>query len=123
MKIMLVDDESTVRQTIAVMLESNDFKVEKFERSEDALQVLDEGDGAFDCIILDYSMPVTNGWQALQRIRHMKITTPVVLCTGLIPPQPNENDFEPDAILAKPFRMAQLLDTIQEVTKKTRPES
>ncbi|MDF1839069.1 MAG: response regulator [Planctomycetota bacterium] len=67
-KLLVVDDEDDVAQGVAAVLRSRGFQVEVAFDGGQVLQRLEEN-GAFDLIVLDFSMPTMTGEEVIQRIR------------------------------------------------------
>lgn len=81
-RILVVDDEPAVRQLMVVTLEMAGYEVEEAAGGEEALGKI-ELDG-YDLIVLDVMMPITDGYEVLQRVRAMKAhsDTPVIIVTA-----------------------------------------
>ncbi len=85
MKILVVDDSSTMRKIIkkTILLAGADEVVEA-EDGLDALKKLKEHDLGFDMIMLDINMPKVDGVTTLKQLKGMENTKhiPVVMCTS-----------------------------------------
>jgi PAS domain S-box-containing protein len=81
-RVLHVDDEPDFAATAAAFLEREDdrFDVETAASTSEGLDRLSEG--AFDCVISDYDMPVTNGIEFLESVREEHPDLPFVLFTG-----------------------------------------
>jgi signal transduction histidine kinase len=79
--ILVVDDESDCRETIAATLSANGFAVILAENGEAALQLIDDG-AAFDLLLVDYGMPGMNGATLAAAARRRRLAVPVVFVTG-----------------------------------------
>ena len=82
-KILLVDDEPDLVDTIQCRLEANSFDViTAFNGQEGLEKAADENP---DIILLDTNMPVMNGHEMLERLRkHPELKCiPVIMCTAL----------------------------------------
>lgn len=78
-RILIVDDEMTVRRVCAIALRSDSWKVESEGSSPVALARLMRGE-RFDVIVLDYSMPELDGVEFLRALRGAALdVTPSVL--------------------------------------------
>ena len=69
-KILIVDDESTIRQSLQGVLEDEGYQVSVAESGEQCLEVLRKR--AFDLILLDVWLPGVDGLETLERIREME---------------------------------------------------
>ncbi len=63
-KVLLVDDESTVRATLAAYLEDDGLDVVQAESAEDALRIA-EHEGPFGVCIMDMRLPGMDGHDAI----------------------------------------------------------
>jgi PAS domain S-box-containing protein len=81
-RVLHVDDEPDFAATAAAFLEREDdrFDIETATSASEGLDRLSEG--AFDCVISDYDMPVTNGIEFLESVREEHPDLPFVLFTG-----------------------------------------
>lgn len=117
-KIMLVDDNEAVLSSMAKMLRATGAETFEATSGEQAIDEMRRGNGVYDCIILDYSMPRMNGLETLQRIRALNDDTPVVMCSGFTLEIEGNADvqYQPELTLLKPCRLDQLLDAIDSIT-------
>ncbi len=114
MRILLVDDDSDLREALAELLADEGFQVAQAANGRDALESLEEQKA--DLIVLDYMMPVMSGpeFRAQQRARPSIATIPVVLLSAA----KDCSDFEkmaPNVIMKKPFKVPALLRSIREL--------
>jgi two-component system response regulator MtrA len=79
-KILIVDDESTLRQTLARILQQEGFEVTTAESGEQALAFLAATE--FDLLYLDIRMPVLSGLDVLERVHAGHPNLPVLLFTA-----------------------------------------
>jgi CheY-like chemotaxis protein len=79
-KILVVDDEESIRFLYKEELEEEGYIVECAKNGEEALQKL----SVFkpDLISLDIKMPVMDGIEALKRIREKERRLPIILCSA-----------------------------------------
>jgi CheY-like chemotaxis protein len=79
-KILIVDDEESIRFLYKEELEEEGYIVECAKNGEEALQKL----SVFkpDLISLDIKMPVMDGIEALKRIREKERRLPIILCSA-----------------------------------------
>ncbi|RJO67513.1 MAG: sigma-54-dependent Fis family transcriptional regulator [Myxococcales bacterium] len=79
-KILVVDDEPTVRTAIGNYLKTFNFSVYEAEDGEEAKQFL--GREPLDLVITDVNMPRFDGLQLLSYVREHNPTAPVIVITG-----------------------------------------
>jgi two-component system response regulator (stage 0 sporulation protein F) len=79
-KILVVDDEESIRFLYKEELEEEGYIVECAQNGEEALERL----SIFkpDLISLDIKMPVMDGIEALKRIREKERQLPIILCSA-----------------------------------------
>ena len=92
MKVLLVDDDDSIRQLVVITLENIFTEVDITEcvNAKEAI-LLYESDPFFELIICDYQMPGGNGTLLLNHIHQKKITTPFLLHTST---EKTDIDFE-----------------------------
>ena len=78
-KILVVDDERSIRSTLRDILEYEKYKVDDAENGNDALEMLAEQE--YDAILLDIKMPQMDGMEVLDKILE-KYDTPVIMISG-----------------------------------------
>jgi len=81
-RVLHVDDDPAVVETVAAMLEREDDRIEvdTETRPAEALEVL--GERRVDCVISDYDMPALDGVALLESVRETHPDLPFVLYTG-----------------------------------------
>jgi two-component system chemotaxis response regulator CheY len=83
-KIMVVDDEEDVRETIKLQLESANYNVIEAENGEEAIRLLKSEDNLTNCglIFCDIRMPKVNGIEYIDYLKQQAPGIPVVVITG-----------------------------------------
>lgn len=117
LRILVVDDEEPVRETLAEMLVAVNHKVELAGSGQEAVQKMRTG--SFDFVFTDLAMPEMDGWETARMIRKDWPTVRIVLVTGYgpttTPPAGEENLV--DAIIGKPFDFVQVGTTLNTLTR------
>lgn len=117
LRILVVDDEEPVRETLAEMLIAVNHKVELAGSGHEAVQKMRTG--AFDFVFTDLAMPEVDGWETARMIRRSWPNAKIVLVTGYGPstePPPGEENLV-DAIIGKPFDFGQVGSTLTTLTR------
>ncbi|HJU94289.1 MAG TPA: PAS domain S-box protein [Pyrinomonadaceae bacterium] len=112
LRILVVDDEEPVRETLAEMLVAVNHEVELAGSGYEAVQKMRAG--GFDFVFTDLAMPEMDGWETARMIRKDFPGVRIVLVTGYGPttaPPAGEEDLV-DAIIGKPFDFAQVGSTL-----------
>ena len=120
MRVLLVEDDSATAKSIELMLRSGGFVVDTSELGEDGIEVGRLYD--YDIILLDLMLPDIDGYEVLRRLRAQKVTTPILILSGL-----SEMDnkikglgFGADDYLTKPFDRRELIARIQAIVRRTK---
>jgi CheY-like chemotaxis protein len=110
--ILLVEDDSAIRDTVAECLTSEGYRVSAAEHGAEALARLAEGLRPA-LLLLDLVMPVMNGAELVERVRAEPRLSglPVLLMTAAIS-APGAVLPEVDATLVKPFDLDDLLEAV-----------
>jgi signal transduction histidine kinase/ActR/RegA family two-component response regulator len=80
-RLLLVDDDAIVRETLAQEMEAEGFAVVPAASGAGALQLLDAGE-VIDLIISDLSMPGMDGMSFIQEAQRRRSHLPAILLTG-----------------------------------------
>jgi len=121
MNILVVEDEPTLRNTLAAALASCGHRVRSADNGVEALARVRELRP--DLVLLDLQLPEMDGWEFLRRFRsepdHGDV--PVVVATAAHRAVASELDAQ--AFFAKPFDLDELLDCIDELSGAIQPAS
>ncbi|HOJ52753.1 MAG TPA: response regulator [Syntrophales bacterium] len=79
-KILIVDDEQTVRETMREALDNGTYEIFLAEGAEDALSIVEKEDLA--CVFLDLKLFGTNGIELCRTIRQMRPLSILYAMTG-----------------------------------------
>ncbi len=81
-KILVIDDESSMRLALSESLESCGYTVETSDSGADGLEKFRETE--FDVVITDMRMPKMGGMAVLQGIKSISAVTPVIVITSYV---------------------------------------
>lgn len=119
-KILLVDDEPDLIDTIQCRLEANNFIVTTASNGEEGLSKA--ADYKPDLILLDTNMPVMNGHEMLEHLRKNPTLKdiPVIMCTALCEAQDiaAASSYGISDYVTKPFDYADLIEKITNALEK-----
>ncbi|MDX2182779.1 MAG: ATP-binding protein [Gemmatimonadaceae bacterium] len=120
-RILLVEDESSVRTLAARVLRREGYTVIEADDGAAALQCIgDEGVDAFDVLITDLVMPRLGGVALTEAIRTRRPTMPVVLMSGFVGSERPQAllQLPRTVLLEKPFALTALLDAVTTVRRE-----
>lgn len=83
-RVLVVDDEESIRSLLRMMLTQAGYDVEEAEDGGKAVEILNSGDNPLmvDVIICDIRMPRINGVEAIRYFRAQYPSLPVIVLTG-----------------------------------------
>jgi len=111
--ILVVDDDQTIRETVAEALQLDGFHVETARNGAEALAVV--RDRCPSGIVLDLMMPIMDGWQFLERCRDGQLCTdiPVVVMSAYSKLPEEAAKLGVKGCIAKPFDLDVLVGAIE----------
>ena len=118
MRILVVEDEETLAQRIANILEGENYSVETAFRGDDGLEMaLTE---EYDLLLLDILLPGRTGIEILEEIRKEGLSTPVLMLTAQdrVEDKVKGLDAGADDYLTKPFAPPELLARIRSLLRR-----
>jgi len=123
MRILLVEDDTSVARFVAKGLIESSFSVDVAYNGEDGLHLASEEH--YDLIILDIMLPAMNGDEILRQLRRQKITTPVIFLSAKdsIRDIVEVLDLGADDYLVKPFSFHELLARVRALLRRGRTVS
>jgi CheY-like chemotaxis protein len=117
-KILVVDDNNIFLIVVSKMLSLLGYEVSSADSGENGLNVFRKSN--FDIVLSDYDMPGMDGVAFACSVKKCSPRTPVVIMTG----SGRESVFSRksaavDEVISKPFTLAEIDETIQNVAGKT----
>jgi len=112
-RILLVDDERSIRESLCKILGAENYEVVLAENGHEAIEK--HGAQRIDLLILDLNMPVKNGWDTLDWLVKIDPVLPVVIITGRSDQRALAETAGADALMEKPLDVPLLLQTIREL--------
>src|SRR5258706_12240442 len=113
LRILLVEDEARLRESIKQGLVEEGFSVEGADSAEAAEAII--ASGPLDLLVLDLQLPGKSGIELLREMRAAGKQTPVLILTarGALEDRVAGLDAGGDDYLAKPFAFAELVARIK----------
>ncbi|MGD8779686.1 MAG: response regulator [Ignavibacteria bacterium] len=117
-RILIADDEQPVRESLAELLESYNYKISQAKNGSEVLKLFHDDD-KIDLLIIDKNMPVIDGIECIKKINEKKYNTRIILITGyeLEDDEVAEINKMADKIISKPYNFYELLNHIFNLTK------
>jgi two-component system chemotaxis response regulator CheY len=114
-KILIVEDDPTLRPAMQRLLEHGGHQVEAVDSGQAALALLARRQ--FDIVITDFSMPGMAGDQLVRRIREQLPRQRIIMATAFAEEYQvfGEPTGSVDALIYKPFSLKDLHETIAQV--------
>lgn len=118
LRILLVDDDSSVRRLLRATLPAEGFDVVEAAGGEEALALAAEA--APDLVLLDWAMPGLSGGDVLRRLKSEHRGVPVIILTAKHEPsyRAEAESLGADTFLTKPFSPLELLATVERLLER-----
>ncbi len=118
MRVLIVEDERNLAETLQQMLKANRFDSDICLDGEKGLQYAENG--AYDLIILDIMLPKVNGFTIVEQLRSANNDTPILLLAARssVEDYVHGLDLGADYYLTKPFEMQELLACVRALTRR-----
>jgi two-component system, cell cycle sensor histidine kinase and response regulator CckA len=113
--VLVVDDDESVRELIAMVLEADGYTVLRARHAPEALLFNNEFSGSLDLLVTDFSMkPFQNGYELAREVRASRPGIRVIYVSGFVDHNvmQREIDSAESLFLAKPFSPSSLLDSV-----------
>lgn len=113
-RVLIIEDDAAVTAVLKAMLQLDGVASISVESGEEALSLI-ESDRDFDLLLIDDGLPGRHGPETLVEIRRRGVTAPAFLCTGRAASMDTSTaseDVQFKGILAKPFTLQNLRDTV-----------
>ncbi len=123
MKILIIEDETTLNKNIRDALLAENFVVESVFDGDLAERFLKKE--TFDCVVMDVNLPKKNGYDLCREFRTYNTHTPVLMLTAFDELEDKIKGFDSgaDDYLTKPFFMKELVLRINSLIKRSQNKS
>ncbi len=112
--ILLIDDESVMRESVCAMLELLGYRVLVAADGRAGISRFRQHADEIDLVILDMIMPVMDGRECFAQLQQIRPDVRVILCSGFSMPEDVEAMKKAGlcGVLKKPFRKDELAETV-----------
>ncbi|MEO0725688.1 MAG: response regulator transcription factor [Bacteroidota bacterium] len=119
LRILLVEDEENIRETVKLNLELEDYEVVATDDGRQALKYTREQH--FDLLILDVMLPEVDGFQICEQVRLTNRDVPIIFLTAKDTAQDRITGLRKgaDDYLVKPFNLEELLLRVEKLIQRT----
>jgi two-component system OmpR family response regulator len=124
MRVLVVEDEVNLAETLREGLRTEGFTVDVVHTGVDGLwAAVEHPYGAYDVIVLDLMLPGLNGYNVCRRLRERRIWTPVLVLTAKDGEydQADALDLGADDYLTKPFSFVVLVARLRALVRRGAP--
>jgi two-component system cell cycle response regulator CtrA len=120
MRVLLIEDDTTIAQSIELMLKSESFNFYTTNLGEEGVDLGKVYD--YDIILLDLNLPDMSGYEVLRSLRVSKVKTPILILTGLggIEDKVRGLGFGADDYMTKPFHKDELVARIHAIVRRSK---
>lgn len=118
MKILIIEDEKILADSLKTLLEGKGFEVEAVYDGETGKEYAELG--IYDLLILDVMMPKMDGYEVARQVRSQRCSTPILMLTAKSEVEDRIKGLNSgaDYYLTKPFNTAELLACINALLRR-----
>lgn len=119
MRVLLIEDDSALANSIKLMLKSENFNVYVTNLGEDGVDLGKIYD--YDIILLDLNLPDISGFEVLRTLRMARISTPVCILSGMssIEDKVRGLGYGADDYISKPLNKDELVARIHAIVRRS----
>ncbi|OMF24401.1 DNA-binding response regulator [Paenibacillus sp. FSL H8-0548] len=123
MRILLLEDEESIRGFVRINLKRNDMEVIEAEEGEAAL-ALAETEGPIDIALLDVMLPTISGFEVCEQLRKRYPRMGIIMLTAKSQEEDKIHGLElgADDYVQKPFSPGELIARIKSLYRRMKPE-
>jgi len=117
-RVLLIEDDNNLAQSIVQFLEFNDFHCDHCGDGRQGLALVEAN--TYDVLVTDINMPGISGYDLCSAIRNKGIDTPIIMVSALAELDDKLKGFDKgtDDYLVKPFQLKELLARIKSLSRR-----
>ncbi len=121
-RILLVEDEASIRDLIKLNLEIENYEVVALDNGKEVVKTYNQEH--FDLILLDVMLPEVDGFQVCEQIRLIDVHIPILMLTAKDAQSDKLAGLKKgaDDYLTKPFNLEELLLRIEKLIRRANPQ-
>jgi len=119
-RIMVVDDEESIRNLMSEILSLEGYRVEAFASGTAAWKALSTDPQDWDLLVTDLTMPGMTGTALSRKVSRLRPDLPIIICTGYneMTDSNKEEELPITFCLQKPVTMQELLEAVAQALHK-----
>ncbi len=119
-KVLIAEDESAIREIIAITLKRAGYDVTEAIDGQNALDIYAEMNGDFDVVLLDIMMPNVDGLEVCKRLRNESSTVGIIMLTAKTQEMDKVSGLlmGADDYITKPFSPSELMARVDSVYRR-----
>jgi two-component system, OmpR family, response regulator PhoP len=119
MRVLIVEDEAPLRETLAARMQREGFAVDTASDGEEAIYMGKEV--PFDIVIVDLGLPKLSGIEVVKRLREAQRRYPILILTARSSWQDKVEGLKSgaDDYLVKPFHIEELLARVNALVRRS----
>jgi DNA-binding NtrC family response regulator len=112
-RVLLADDDRSIRDALGAVLESEGFDVIRAANGNEAVEKFCEHRA--DIVLLDLNMPVKGGWETFERLTSIDPLLPAIVITARPDAYPTATAAGVAALMQKPLDIPRLLEAMRDL--------
>ena len=119
-KVLIAEDESAIREIIAITLKRAGYEVTEACDGQQAIEIYNSKNGAFDVVLLDIMMPNVDGLEVCKTLRNQSSTVGIIMLTAKTQEMDKVSGLlmGADDYITKPFSPSVLMARVDSVYRR-----
>jgi two-component system cell cycle response regulator CtrA len=119
MRVLLIEDDRSIAQSIELMLQSGGFNIYATDLGDEGVDLAKLYD--YDIILLDLNLPDMSGFEVLRSLRRSKVNTPILILSGVTGVEDKVKGLGhgADDYMTKPFHKTELVARIHAIVRRS----